>query len=231
MSTRRGHLRLRFLAGAGVAALCAAMATSAVAFVDIYVNNFKSKPEYREIEAVTGGNKCHREFKKKREVMLILVDEGPKLCKFKPPVQGSNPKPDHRFDAHSRLLKATPGAVRDDAYLMVAVRVGGGKRYELRVFPKDKDFQLRRQPGGAGFPVDGGNGDIGGVGEVNKLRVVVIGDRIRALVNGTEVADVTDANPGQVSGTKLEFGVGTTRNTKKDTQGTFDRLKVSVPNP
>lgn len=231
MSTRRGHFWARVAAAAVIAAICAGLAASAGAFVDIYTNNFSNKAQYHEIESVSGSNLCKREFKEKKGTMLITVEQGPKGCTFKPPVQGNSPKPDHRFDAHGRILKSTPNKIRGDAYLSLAVRVGGGRRYELRVFPKGRDFALRRTPDNAVFPAKGSDGAIKHAGKLNKLRIVVVGSEIRAVANGKELADVTDPNAGDVRGTKLEFGVGSERHTKKDTVGNFDRLKVSVPDP
>jgi hypothetical protein len=230
MSTRRERPRLLLLAGFGVAALCA-MASVALGFVDIYQNGFNNRPQFREVKALGGGNKCDREHKEKRGVMEVVVRDGPRACSFKPPVQGNQSSPDHRFDAAARIIRDTPKALRKDAYLAIAVRVGGGARYQLRIFPKDKEFDLRRKPNGAMFPVAGPNSAVKGMGKLNKMALIAEGNRVRAIVNGTELADVTDPNPNEVNGRRLDFGVGTLKDTKKNTLGNFDRLSVGVPNP
>ena len=63
------------------------------------------------------------------------------------------------------------------------------------------------------------------------MALIAEGDRIRAIVNGTEVADLVDANGNEVDGTRLEFGLGNVKNTNKNTVGHFDKIKVAVPNP
>ena len=72
--------------------------------------------------------------------------------------------------------------------------MGGGQRYELRVFPKGREFALRREPGGGGFPATGSDPEIGRIGELNRLRLTVIGSNVKAHVNGKKVADVNDGN-------------------------------------
>jgi hypothetical protein len=231
MTSRRGQFRLRYVALAGALALCGALAATALGFVNVYVNPFSKRGEVRQVSLVKGGKHCDRDFLKKRGVMEVNVKSGPGACIYKAPVQGDSSRPDHRFEAQGRILKSTNSRIRDDAYLSIAVRVGGGDRYELRVFPKGRDFVLRRQPGGAGFPANGSNSEIGTPGQLNKLRLTVIGNRVRAHVNGAEVADVTDANANSIKGRKVEFGVGTQANTGKDTDGNFTKLTLSVPDP
>lgn len=231
MTSRRGQFGLRYLALAGVLALAGTLAASALGFVNIYVNPFSKRGEVRQVSLVKGGNKCERQFVQKRGVMEVYLKSGPKACIFKPPVQGDAERPNHRFEAQARILKSTASAVRDDAYLTVAVRVGGGDRYELRVFPKGKNFVLRRQPGGAGFPVNGSDPKIGKIGQLNALALTAVGNRIRAHVNGAEVADLTDGNASEIKGRKVEFGVGSDADTGKDTDASFTKLKLSVPNP
>jgi hypothetical protein len=227
MSDRRGPI------GVGVAALAFALfaVAAAQAWVGIYSNSFKTKSQYKEIQSVSGKERCDRQYKSGNEVMLITVDEGPKECAYKPPVQGSTSKPDHRFDAEGRILRGTVKGVRDDAFLWIAVRVGGGNRYELQVFPKGSDFKLLRKPNNGPFPVKGNAGAINNIGELNKLRIIVLNDRVRAAINKDEVADLTDPNANGVDGAKVEFGVGTDAKSGKNTEGNFGSLRLSVPDP
>jgi hypothetical protein len=231
MTSRRGQFRLQYLVVACTLVLAAAFAAAALGFVDVYVNPFSKRGEVRQVSLVKGGKNCDRDFLKKRGVMEINVKSGPAACIYKAPVQGDSAHPDHRFEAQGRILKTTKTAIRDDAYLSIAVRVGGGDRYELRVFPKGRKFVLRRQPGGAGFPVNGTDPAIGTPGQLNKMKLTAIGNRVTAHVNGARVADVNDANASSIKGRKVEFGVGTRANTGKDTDGNFTKLKLSVPDP
>jgi hypothetical protein len=214
------------LVGAGV------LAAAALAFVTIYKNNFTSKSAYKEVVRVGGGQKaCQRDWSEKRERMVIELGKAPGACIYKPPVQGDGPQPDHRFDADGRVLKKTGDNIRDEAYLSIAVRVGGDKRYELRVFPKGKDYQLRRQPNGPGFPMNGPSPAIGGIGQQNRMRLLVDGNQVSAFVNGTPVANTVDANASELPGAKVEFGVGNNDDSRKKTVATFDKLKLAVPDP
>jgi len=241
MSSRRGRQTTLLLAVFGVVVCCAVAGTaSGIAgivnvqtnkIVSVYSNNMNNKPQYREIKTVTSGNKCKRQYQERRKQMEISTTEGPRHCYFKPPVQGSNPQPDHRWEARARMLTKTPSSIRLDAYLSLSARVGGGDRYELRVFPKDREFEIRRKPGGANFPHTGSNNAIKPMGEANQLRLIVEGTHVRAIANGTQLADVNDPQAGQIRGAKVEFGVGNLKNTSKPTLATFDGLKLAVPDP
>ena len=222
--------RSRRLAALAALALAVAFAAVAVADVTVYKNDFSKKEEYKDVKA-SGGKHCDRSYRKHDEVFRAVVEKAPESCAYKPPVQGSGSQPDHRFQAQGKVLSSTGKSARKKAYLSISVRVGGGDRYELRVFPKTQEYQLKREPTGSGFPVDGSSSQIKGIGERNELRLQAYGNDVKALVNGNEVASVNDGNVGQVDGAKVEFGLGNTGSSKKDTEGTFDKLKLAVPNP
>ena len=40
-----------------------------------------------------------------------------------------------------------------------------------------------------------------------------------------------DTNGNEVDGTRLEFGLGNVKNTKKNTVGHVDKIKLAVPDP
>jgi hypothetical protein len=202
----------------------------ALASVTVYKNNFSTKAKFGQIERGHGKH-CDRNYRKGKAVLRVVVKRGPESCSLTPPVAGDNEQPDHIFQLEAKVLSSTPKQARKKSFLMAAVRVGGGGRYALRVFPKTHKFELTRQPSAGGFPVEGTNGDIEGIGKRNTLRIQAIGNQIKALVNGTNVASVTDPNPGELSGVRLEFGAGNNASTRKKTQATFDNLKLAVPNP
>ncbi len=213
-------------------AATAALAASALAFVTVYSNSFGSKSAYKEVVRVGGGDKaCDRDWNEERKTMRIDLDRGPAACTFKPPVQGDGPQPDHRFDADGRILESTSGSIRDEAYLSAAVRAGGGRRYQLRVFPDTADYELRRKPTDVGFPATGTDAAIREIGRPNRLRLLVEGDRIRAFANNSLLADVVDVNAGELDGTKVEFAIGSKADSRRNTIGNFDRLKLAVPDP
>lgn len=224
--------RQGFWALIGVLTAVCVLAASALAFVTIYKNNFNSKHGYKEVVRVGGSKKtCARDWNQKREIMRIQLGKAPAVCTYKPPVQGDGSQPNHRFDAEGRILKDTADNIRDEAYLSIAIRVGGGNRYELRVFPKGKDYQLRRQPNGAGFPMNGTNPAIGGIGQRNRLRLLAQGNQISAFVNSAPVATTVDPNANEIDGAKVEFSVGNNADGNRKTVATFDKLKLAVPDP
>jgi hypothetical protein len=231
MISRRGQVRRRLGALALALALCGAVAATAVAFVNVYVNPFSKRGQYRQVDTASKSKRCDRDFNKDRGVMEVTVKAGPQSCFYEIPARGDRARPDHRFEAHGRLLKSTHRNIREEAFLAVAVRVGGGDRYELRVFPKGKDFALRRRPDSGAFPVSGSEPAIGRPGQLNRLRLTAIDNRLTAHVNGEKVADLNDADASQIAGRKVEFGLGSRADTRRNTNGNFDRVKLSVPDP
>ncbi len=228
-STRKGLALALALAGA---ALVTAAVGFAVAAVTVYDNNFSSRAEYKEMIKSGGGKRCERKFRSKSKAMLASVKRSPTTCSFRAPVQGDNELPNHDVKLTGKVLKKTRGSLRGGAFLELTVRAGGGGiGYSLRVFPHKQRFELLRGPAGNGFPVKGKSNAIKKVNQPNQLRLVASGSEVRALVNGEEIAKVDDANPGQVSGAKVRFGVGSQKDKKGNVAATFKKLAVAVPDP
>ncbi len=205
---------------------------TALGAVTVYDNNFSSRGEYREMIKSGGGKRCERKFRRKSKAMLASVKRSPTTCSFRAPVQGDNELPNHDVKLTGKVLKKTRGSLRGGAFLELTVRAGGGGiGYSLRVFPHKGRFELVRGPGGNGFPVRGTSAAIKKVNKPNQLRLVATGSEVRALVNGKEVAKVDDPNPGQVSGAKVRFAVGSQKDKKGNVAATFKKLAVAVPDP
>jgi hypothetical protein len=214
------------------ALLATAALGSALGAVTVYDNNFSSRAEYKEVIKSGGGKRCDRKFRRKSKALLASVKRSPTTCSFRAPVQGDSELPNHDVKLTGKVLKKTPRSLRGGAFLELTVRAGGGGiGYALRVFPHKKRFELLRGPGGNGFPVRGQSDAINKVNQPNQLRLVAVGSEVRALVNGKEVAKVDDANPGQVSGAKIRFSVGSQKSKKGNVAATFKKLAVAVPEP
>jgi hypothetical protein len=231
MTPRTTRTRTAFLA----AALAVGTVVAATAFgaVTVYDNDFSSRAEVNEVKK-SGGKECGRKFvhKGKRKNMRVTVKSGPKTCSFRPPVQGDGELPNFELRLDAKIAKSTKKSARRGAFLGVSVRVGGnGVGYELRVFPHTDKFKLTRGPNSNAFPVNGTEGAIAPVGKKNTLRLSVQGARVRARVNGAELADITDNDPGAVSGRKLRFAVGNERSSGKDVVGVVKNVRVTVPDP
>jgi hypothetical protein len=216
-----------------LAALAAlGLAATALAGVTVYKNNFSSRPEAKELRHAQGKH-CGSKWRKKAKNLRVDVNRGPDVCGYRPPVEGDTAGPDHDFQAKLKLLKATPKGVRDGAYLAVAVRSGKNAGYELRVFPTKHKFELLRSPsgGGSGFPARGTSDAVNGVNKPNILRLRAVNAKVIARVNGTRVAKVSDSNPAEVDGRKLEVAIGHRRHAAKPVSTTVDDLKLQVPKP
>ena len=221
----------------GISALLAAvgvlvLASSAAAVVYIYKNSFGSSAAFRDVDQMSGGKKCDASHSKGAKAMRITM-RGRTFCEYSPPITGDADQPDHEIVAEGRILASSPDNVKRHSYLAVRVRVGQGTYYEFRVNPKEKEYKLNREPvgGAAGLPISGTSNRIEPLGELNKLRLRVTGNDVTAFINGNSVATYNDPNPGQVTGRKVSFGLGSTKKTNPGPTGAFTAIKVGVPTP
>lgn len=212
-------------------AIGSTLAAAAVAAVRVYDNDFSSRAEYREVGKSQGTERCDRSYREKSNAMRVAVRSGPTTCSYRPPVQGDSELPDHDVRLDAKILKSTEKSVRGGAFAELSVRSGGGGvGYSLRVFPHKQRFELARGPGGGGdFPVEGKSPQIKPVNKRNELRLVAAGADVRALVNGEEVARVSDQSPGQVGGRKIRFGVGSEKDSGKDVVAVIKQISVAIP--
>ena len=207
---------------------------AALAEVVVYTNNMRTEADFKEILRSGGGKRCDKKYREKSEVMLASVKKTPTTCSFKPPVQGDDEIPNQGVAVDGKILAETPKFLRNKAFIEVTVRAGGGGTgYTLRIYPKKQRFELKRGPDGGAFPATGHSDAIKKIDVKNRIEVIATGAEIRALVNGKEIAKLNDSNPGQVSGRKIRFaiGSGSQRDTEKTVVGTFKRIAVSVPDP
>ena len=212
------------------AALLTAALGSAIAAITVYENSFSSRAQFKEIIKSGGGKRCDRSYRKKGKSMRAAVKRSPTTCSFRPPVQGDNELPNHDVTIDGKILKKTPKGLRGGAFVELTLRAGGGGvGYTLRVFPHKKRFELLRGPAGADFPVRGKSNAIKKVNKRNRLRLVAAAAEVSAFVNGKEVARVNDADPGQVSGRKIRFGLGSRKEKQGSVAATFKNVAISVP--
>ncbi len=224
--TTRAALVLALAVAIGVAA------ATALAGVTVYKNSFSRKGEVKELRQAEGTH-CKRGFRKKAGKVRIDVTRGPEVCGYRPPVEGDTDGPDHDFQANAKFLRGTPKGLRKQAYVAVAVRSGKTSAYELRVYPVQHRFKLLRSPSGGGgaFPDQGRSSAIKGFNKPNVIGLKASGSRVIARVNGTKVATLTDTNPAQVGGRRLEVAVGSGKRSAKTVSATIDNLKLQVPTP
>lgn len=223
---RRGAL------AAVVACLLGVGGATAIAEVTVYNNDMSSQGDFREILRSGGGKRCDKKYREKSKVMLASVKKSPTTCSFRPPVQGDDELANQGVSIDGKILKSTPKSVRGGAFIEATVRAGGsGTGYSFRIFPQKQKYELTRGPAGGGFPSKGKSDAIKKVNERNRIEVIATGAEVRALVNGKEVAKISDSNPGEVQGRKVRFALGSRANKDKKVVGTFKRVAVSVPDP
>jgi hypothetical protein len=221
-------MRLR-ITTAAVALAVLASAGIATATVVVYNSSFKKRAEFRAVQKFEGGKPC-RKFWRDKKTFGIEVKKGPLQCDFRTPVTGDAKEPDHEIEGKAAVLKSTAKRVRRDAYVGVAVRADESSRYELRVFPHRQEWELRRRPGGQGFPLEGTEQSIGGIGELNKLKLRAFGDRVTAIVNKATVVDqVRDPDSGELNGRKTLLVGGSAANSGKEAQAYFRNVRIRVP--
>lgn len=228
MNLKRSRTRtLATLLIAGTLSL--GLAAGAGAAIWIYGNGFSNKATIKELKRSSGGKKCKKRYKQKAK-QLRVVFTGQRYCGYSPPVVGDGSQPNHAVFAKGRIVKkGLSKGLRKAAYLAVRVRVGKGDFYELQVRPRGKHYKLWRKPDQGG-PDDekGRSSDIKPLKASNTLRIEAKGARITGYVNGKEVATLVDANPGGVAGRKVSFGVGSRRNSSRETVAVFDRVRVGL---
>lgn len=206
-------------------------ATAAVAAIPIYTNQMSSAGARSQIER-TGDGSCDRGAAGR--ALMVTVGKRTRECQLRTPVVGSNLD----IAATARLLSDTPADIRRRVFVAVGVRTGNDGGYLLAVFPARGTYQLRRDvpDGDSRLLANGKSRRVKNVGKANRLRVRAFpsgdGTQVTAFVNGRKVASaVEDAHTSAtVSGRFSSLVVGSTR-AANGAQASFDKLRVSVPDP
>jgi hypothetical protein len=121
---------------AAAVGLFAASGASA-AFVAIYRNAMESTAQRAEIRKLAGKS-CTRGGG--QTSLKVTVGKLTEECAYSTPVVGQ----DLEIAVTGRILTGTPAAVAKKAFLGLQMRVGGGDKLELRVFPGQKKVQIAR---------------------------------------------------------------------------------------
>jgi hypothetical protein len=190
------------------------------AMVGIYRNTLDTLPQRTEVLKVMGRS-CTRAGA--AGALEVSVGKRTEECAYRSPVLGRNLE----VAAAGRLLATTPKAVARRAFLGLALRAGGGSRYELRVFPGQKKVQLLKFAGAGEIEylaIEKRVAAVNGPGAANVLRLRAEGDGPRtkliahlgsevvaeALDEGTriegELSAVLAGAPDDGRGVAAEFG-------------------------
>jgi hypothetical protein len=221
-------MRLKLTTAVTVLALAAAGGVAAATVV-VYSNDFSSRTKFRSVQKFDGGKQC-RKFWRNRKTFGVEVKKGPLQCDFRTPVSGDSKGPDHELDATATVLKSTANAARRLAYVGVAVRADESSRYELRVYPHTRQWEVRRRPDNAEFPLRGTNQGIAPINKRNRLRLRAFGNRVTATVNdATVVPGIADPDPGDLNGRKTLLVAGSGGNSGKSAEASFREVRVRLP--
>ncbi|MGN6202645.1 MAG: hypothetical protein ACTHNY_09595 [Solirubrobacterales bacterium] len=229
-------MKLRF-SSAFLAAVLAGLLVCAVAgaaMIGIYRNGMESLAQRSQLVKLSGKN-CARAGS--AGAMRITIGKATSSCSFRTPVLGR----DLEIAATERLLSGTPTALQRKAYLGLMLRAGGGSKYALLVFPRQKKAQLIKVTGeGTKYLAIAKNEKaVVGINEANKLRLRAVNvtsgpekgqARLFAYVGNKLVGEAKDAGAGDLSGRASAVVVGTVKN-GNGIVASVDDVVVRVPSP
>jgi len=201
-------------------------ATAHATLVAIYRNALDTTAERSDVLKLSGRN-CSREGN--RGTLQIAVGKRTEECAYRTPVVGR----DLEIAVTARLLPITPRQVARRAFLGLALRAGGGARFELRVFPRQRKAQLVKLTGeGIEYlAIERSVNAIKGIGRANVLRLRAEGlegkVKLSAFLGPTVVGEAVDGGRG-LSGEFSALSVGAPRN-GRGAVANFDAIVARIP--
>jgi hypothetical protein len=220
-----------------LAALAASLLVCAVAgaaMIGIYRNGMESLAQRSQLVKLSGKS-CARAGA--GGAMRITIGKATSSCSYRTPVLGR----DLEIAATERLLSGTPTALQRKAYLGLMLRAGGGAKYALLVFPRQKKAQLIKvtSEGTKYLAIAKNEKAVVGVNEANKLRLRAVNvtsgpekgqARLFAYVGNKLVGEASDAGAGDLTGRASAVVVGTIKN-GNGIVASVDDVVVRVPSP
>src|SRR3954447_5868273 len=229
-------MRLRFSA-TFLVALAAGLLVCAVAgaaMIGIYRNGMESLAQRSQLVKLSGKS-CARAGA--GGAMRITIGKATSSCSYRTPVLGR----DLEVAATERLLSGTPTALQRKAYLGLMLRAGGGAKYALLVFPRQKKAQLIKvtKDGTKFLAIAKNEKAVAGINEANKLQLRAVNvtsgpekgqARLFAYVGGKLVGEAKDEGAGDLAGRASAVVVGTIKN-GNGIVASVDDVVVRVPSP
>lgn len=203
-----------------------ACGTAHATLVAIYRNALDTTTERTDVLKLSGRN-CAREGN--RGTLQIAVGKRTEECAYRTPVVGRNLE----IAATARLLPKTPRRVARKAFLGLVLRAGGGTRYELRVFPRQRKTQLVKltRAGAEYLAIEKRVAAVKGIGRPNVLRLRTEGlkgkVKLSAFLGPTVVGEAVD-DRGGIKGELSALSVGAPRN-GRGAVASFDAIVARVP--
>lgn len=229
-------MRTRFPA-ALLAALAVGLLASAVAgaaMIGIYRNSMETLAQRSQLVKLAGRS-CDRAGA--NGAMRISLGKKTAACSFRTPVLGR----DLEIAATERLLSGTPADLQRKAFLGLELRAGGGAKYQLLVFPRQRKAQLIKvtADGSKYLAIARNEQAVKGINEANVLRLRAVNvtsgpekgqARLFAYVGKTLVGEAVDDGAGDLSGRNSAVVVGTIKN-GNGIVASVDDVVVRVPSP
>jgi hypothetical protein len=228
----KGKFSVAFLAALAAGLLACAVAGGAM--IGIYRNSMETLDQRSQLVKLSGRT-CERAGA--NGAMRIMVGKATSSCSFRTPVLGR----DLEIAATERLLSGTPQNLQRKAFLGLELRAGGGAKYQLLVFPRQRKAQLIKvSPGGTKYLAIAKNEQaVKGINEANVLRLRAVNvtegpergqARLFAYVGRTLVGEAVDEGAGELSGRNSTVIVGTIGN-GNGIVASVDDIVVRVPSP
>jgi hypothetical protein len=202
--------------------------------IGIYRNGMETLAQRSQLVKLAGRT-CERVAA--NGAMRISIGKATSSCSFRTPVLGR----DLEIAATERLLSGTPADLQRKAYLGLELRAGGGAKYALLVFPRQRKAQLIKVTGeGTKYLAIAKNEKaVVGINEANKLRLRAVNvtsgpekgqARLFAYVGSRLVGEAVDDGAGDLGGRASAIVVGTIKN-GNGIVASVDDVVVRVPSP
>jgi hypothetical protein len=225
------------IAATALAALAAALVSSSLAtgtMIGIYRNDLGSLTQRKELVRLAGRS-CDRAAVS--GVLRVSLGKRTDACSYRTPVLGR----DLEIAATERLLSGTPKPLQQAGYLGLELRAGGGTKYQLLVFPRQRKAQLIKvgREGTKYLAIDRHEEAVAGINKANELRLRAVNvtkgpergqARLFAYVGKTLVAEAVDNGAGELNGRASAVVVGATKNAN-GLVASIDDIVVRVPGP
>ncbi len=226
------RLPAAFLAALAAGLLCCAVAGAAM--IGIYRNGMESLAQRSQLVKLSGKS-CARAGA--AGAMRIAIGKATSSCSYRTPVLGR----DLEIAATERLLSGTPTALQRKAYLGLELRAGGGAKYALLVFPRQRKAQLIKVTGAGTkyLAIAKNEKAVVGINEANKLRLRAVNvtsgpekgqARLFAYVGSKLVGEAVDDGAGDLTGRASAIVVGTIKN-GNGIVASVDDVVIRVPSP
>ncbi len=217
-----------------LAASLLACAVAGAAMIGIYRNSMESLAQRSQLVKLAGAN-CARAGA--NGAMRVTLGKKTAACSFRTPVLGR----DLEIAATERLLSGTPENLQRKAFLGLELRAGGGSKYQLLVFPRQKKAQLIKVAGSdvKYLAIAKNEKAVMGINEANVLRLRAVNvtsgpekgqARLFAYIGKTLVGEAVDDAAGDLTGRNSTVIVGTIKN-GNGVVASVDDVVVRVPSP